>query len=195
MAGRRILVRGTPYRIDEEIGHGLHSLVYSGVDLRSGRPVAIKIINFLHGSRSVRADTLSRRQSFWKELQMLLYLQPLNPLVIRVFNHDHNDSQGIIVMELGRTFRDTLIEYVVGATPMPPGLIRRFWSQMVEAIYYMHQISIVHGDCKPENFIQVGPDGSTLRLIDMGISFQLPPNVTSHLQTAAGTPGRILRLT
>jgi serine/threonine protein kinase len=62
---------------------------------------------------------------------------------------------------------------------------------MVEAIYYMHQIGIVHGDCKPENFIQVGPGGQTLRLIDMGISFELPPNVTSRLKTAAGTPGKI----
>lgn len=193
MAGRRILVRGTPYRIDEEIGHGLHSLVYGGSDLRTGRPVAIKIINFLHGSRSVRADTISRRQSFSKELQMLLHLQPLNPLVIRVFNHDYNESQGIIVMERGETFRDTLIEYVLGSTSMPIALVRQFWSQMVEAIYYMHQIGIVHGDCKPENFIQVGADGSTLRLIDMGISFQLPPNVTSRLRTAAGTPGRTVR--
>jgi serine/threonine protein kinase len=75
---------------------------------------------------------------------------------------------------------------------MPPALIHRYWSQMAEAIYYMHEIGIVHGDVKPENFIQVGPDGSILRLIDMGISFQLPPNVTSRLKTAAGTPGKYL---
>lgn len=193
MAGRRLIVRGTPYRIEEEIGHGLHSLVYSGFDLRNGRPVAIKIINFGHGSRAVRADTESRRQSFWKEIRMLLYLQPLNPYIIRVFNHDYNEQVGIIIMERGETFRDTLVEHVVGGTQMPLPLIRQFWSQMVEAIYYMHQIGIVHGDCKPENFIQVGPDGATLRLIDMGISFQLPPNVTSRLKTAAGTPGKPFR--
>jgi serine/threonine protein kinase len=121
---------------------------------------------------------------------MLLYLQPLNPFVIRVFNYDYTDRYGIIIMERGETFRDTLVEYVLTGSPMPLYLARRFWSQMVEAIYHMHRIGIVHGDCKPENFIQVGPDGTTLRLIDMGISFQLPPNVTSRLQTAAGTPGK-----
>jgi len=191
MTSRRISVRGAPYRLEQQIGHGLHSLVYGGTDLRNGRPVAIKIITFLHGSFGVKADTESRRQSYWKELQMLLYLQPLNPYVIRVLNYDHNDRQGIIVMERGETLRDTLIEHVLTKKLLPGATIHLFWSQMVEAIYYMHQIGIVHGDCKPENFIQVGPGGQTLRLIDMGISFELPPNVTSRLKTAAGTPGKI----
>lgn len=192
MVGRRIVVRGVPYRIEEQIGHGLHSLVYAGRDLRDNRPVAIKIINFTHGSMSVKAETKSRRQTFWKELEMLTYLQPLNPYVIRVFNHDYNSRYGIIVMERGETFRDTMMEYVVNRSTMPLPLAQRFWSQMVEAIYNMHQIGIVHGDCKPENFIQVGPDGTTLKLIDMGISFQLPPNMTSRIITAAGTPGKCL---
>lgn len=192
MVGRRIAVRGVPYRIEEQIGHGLHSLVYAGRDLRDNRPVAIKIINFTHGSMSVKAETKSRRQTFWKELEMLTYLQPLNPYVIRVFNHDYNSRYGIIVMERGETFRDTMMEYVVNRSTMPLPLAQRFWSQMVEAIYNMHQIGIVHGDCKPENFIQVGPDGTTLKLIDMGISFQLPPNMTSRIITAAGTPGKCL---
>jgi len=189
MAGRRILVRGIPYRIEEQIGHGLHSIVYGGRDLRDGRSVAIKIINFVHGSMSVKAETESRRQTFWKEIEMLLYLQPLNPYIIRIYNYDHNNRNGIIIMERGETFRNTLVQYLLSGTVMPIYLIRKFWSQMIEAIYYMHEIGIVHGDCKPENFIQVGADGMKLRLIDMGISFQLPPNVTSRLQTAAGTPG------
>jgi serine/threonine protein kinase len=191
MASRRLfVVRGISYKIDEEIGYGLHSIVYGGRDLRNGRPVAIKIINFTHGATDVKASTQSRRQIFWKELDMLLYLQPLNPYAIRIFNYDYNNRYGVIVMERGETFRDTLIEYVLSDTQMPLSLVRKYWSQMVEAIYYMHQIGIVHGDCKPENFIQVGPDGTQLRLIDMGISFHLPPNVTSRLQTAAGTPGK-----
>jgi serine/threonine protein kinase len=190
MSATSLKVRGVPYRIVEEIGHGLHSIVYSGHDMRNGRPVAIKVTNFLHGTRSNRATTISRKQSFWKEIQMLLYLQPLNPFIIPVFNHDYNDQYGVIVMERGRTFRDTLIEYVLNDTLMPIKIVRRFWAQMVEAIHYMHDIGIVHGDCKPENFIQVGTDGSTLRLIDMGISFELPPDMTSLLRTAAGTPGK-----
>jgi serine/threonine-protein kinase TTK/MPS1 len=95
-------------------------------------------------------------------------------------------------MERGETLRDLLVSYSLRKKSLPPLLIRHFWFQMVQAIDYMHRINIVHGDCKPENFIQVGPDRRTLRLIDMGISFQLPDNVTSHLKTMTGTPGKLL---
>ena len=190
MTTHRILVRGVPYERREQIGRGLHSTVYAGRNLQNGQSVAIKIINFAPGARVPSDETLSRRQVFWKELDMLLYLQSLNPFVIRIFNYDCNERYGIIVMERGRTFRDTIVDYLVAERPIPASLTHRFWSQMVEAIYYMHRIGIVHGDCKPENFIQVGPDGNSLKLIDMGISFQLAPNMTSRLMTAAGTPGR-----
>lgn len=189
MIGRRIFVSGVPYKIEAKIGFGLHSIVYGGRDLHDGTPVAIKIISFGPGLGHSIGDGESSENVFFKELDMLLYLQSKNPYVIRVFNHDYTDRYGIIVMEYGKTLRDTFMSYVLSGRRMPSYLVYIFWSQMVEAIYYMHRIGIVHGDCKPENFIQVGPNDTTLRLIDMGISFQLPPNVTSHLHTAAGTPG------
>jgi serine/threonine protein kinase len=194
MIGRSVSVRGTPYKVGDEIGHGLHSTVYSGQDLSNGRQVAIKIINFTQEATPFENATQSRQKSFFKEIQTLLYLQPLNPYVIRVFNHEHNDRYGIIIMERGKTFRDTLSEYGFSGVPMPPSVVKRFWKQMVESIYYLHKLAIVHGDCKPENFIQIGSGGATLRLIDMGISFQLPPNVTRRLLTAAGTPGKFYSL-
>jgi serine/threonine protein kinase len=191
MTGRRLIVNGVPYKIAEKIGFGVHSQVYGGYDLRDGRSVAIKIIDFIDGTFDITSETESRQESFWKEIEMLLYLQPLNPYIIRILNHEYTDQHGIIIMERGETFRDSLIKHVATRTPISPFFLHRFWSQMVESIYYMHKIGIVHGDCKPENFIQLGLDGTVLRLIDMGISFQLPPNVTSRLKTAAGTPGKL----
>lgn len=190
MTHRRISIGGIQYRVDEELGHGLHSTVYGGHDLRDGQPVAIKIVNFSPGFIGAQVDTESRRQSYWKEVEMLLHLQSMNPYVIRVYNYDHNDRYGMIVMERGETFRDRLVDQLLTGAKMPASSIQKYWSQMVSSIYYLHRIGIVHGDCKPENFIQIGSDGSTLRLIDMGISFQMPPNVTSRLHTAAGTPGK-----
>ena len=191
MTARRIKVHEIPYRIERQIGHGLHSLVYGGHDLRTNQPVAIKVINFMHGSSAAKADTIARRQSYAKEIKLLLYLQPLNPYIIRVFNHDHNDRYGVIVMERGQTFRDFLTSYTLRKKPIPPGMVRHFWYQMVQGIAFLHRIHIVHGDCKPENFIQVGPDRKNLRLIDMGISFHLSDKLTSRLKTITGTPGKL----
>ncbi|CAF1632282.1 unnamed protein product, partial [Didymodactylos carnosus] len=131
---RRITIHGVPYRLDDEIGYGLHSFVYSARDLSTGQNVAIKIIQFGHRALA-RATTDSRRQSFWKELDLLLHLQPLNPYVIRVLNWDYREAVGFIVMERGDTFRDTLIETNGSGALLPLPLVKRFWSQMVEAIY------------------------------------------------------------
>ncbi|CAF1067543.1 unnamed protein product [Adineta steineri] len=185
----RILVIGeSQYKVEEEIGHGLHSTVYGGYDLSDNNPVAIKVVNFASGINGSSLSTEARQHSYWKEIELLLYLQNINPYVIRIFNHDQTDRYGMIVMERGGTFRDTLIQFLRLGMRMPLSYVQKFWSQMVSAIYYMHHAGIVHGDCKPENFIQVGKHGGTLRLIDMGISFELPPNVTSRLHAAAGTP-------
>lgn len=189
MINQIVNVDGALFQIEQLIGRGMNSTVYGGRDLQIGRPVAIKIIQFDSVAEYFNNSRISKRELFWKELNMLLMLQDTNPQVIRVFNYDYNDMYGIIVMERGHVFRDTISHFVQTGTPMPLHLIQIFWSQMVEAIAQMHQLGIVHGDCKPENFIQVGPQGKQLKLIDMGISFPLPPNVTSQLKTMIGTPG------
>lgn len=189
MFNQRIVVAGVPYAIEQQIGFGMRSIVYAARDLTNGQSVAIKVISFSPTLLLSPMEIAARRQLFRKELDMLLYLQPLNPYIIRVLNHDYNDQYGLIVMERGETFRDTLINHHRMRRPIPPDMIRRYWSQMVEAIAYLHRLDIVHADCKPENFIRLGPDGTSLRLIDMGISFELPPEMTRQLRTMVGTPG------
>ena len=191
MFNQRILVGGVPYAIERQIGYGMRSIVYAARDLQNGQSVAIKVISFSAASLLSPAEIQLRRQLYQKELDMLLYLQPLNPYVIRVLNYDYNDQYGLIVMERGETFRDTLMNYLRMQKPIPTKLIRRYWSQMVEAIAYLHRLDIVHADCKPENFIRLGSDGTSLRLIDMGISFELESNQTSQLRTMVGTPGEL----
>ena len=192
MFNQRILVGGVPYAIERKIGYGMRSVVYAARDLNDGQSVAIKVISFSHVSLLSNVEIEIRRELFRKELDMLLYLQPLNPYVIRVLNYDYNDQYGLIVMERGETFRDTLIRHHRTRTPISLDLMRRFWSQMVEAIAYLHRLDIVHADCKPENFIRLGADGTALRLIDMGISFQLEPDVTSELRSMVGTLGKFI---
>ena len=192
MFNQSILVGDVPYMIERQIGYGMRSIVYAARDLQRGRSVAIKVINFSPQYLLSDIEIFQRRQLFQKELDMLLYLQPLNPYVIRVLDYDYNDQYGLIVMERGETFRDTLVRYLQMRRPMPTELIRQFWSQMVEAIAHLHRLDIVHADCKPENFIRLGADGTSLRLIDMGISFELGADETTQLRTMVGTPGEYL---
>jgi serine/threonine protein kinase len=46
--------------------------------------------------------------------------------------------------------------------------------QMILAINHMHSHRVVHRDVKPDNFLMGGPEGSTLKLCDYGLSAMLP---------------------
>ena len=74
MIENRIFVNGIPYKIEDKLGQGLHSTVYNGWDLHNNQLVAIKIIRFTSKSINSQLEIESRRQSFWKELEMLSYL-------------------------------------------------------------------------------------------------------------------------
>lgn len=185
------------------LGFGLHSKVYSAHDTTSNRSIALKIIDLDHQNITVRASTISRRQSFQKELQYLLRLQAINPYIVRIFDYDIQNS-GVIAMEQGTPLRQFLPKYPNPPGPqLPPQMTHLFWRQLVDGVRYLHRARIVHSDLKPENLI-VLPDGQ-IRIIDLGkiafdhsarhgdccslgISFTMPRMVHSKRRIWAGTP-------
>ncbi|UJR28590.1 hypothetical protein I4U23_009823 [Adineta vaga] len=186
LPGRRLHLKHGLYTVDGMLGFGLHSKVYSAHDTSCNRSIALKIIDLEHQNVTVRASTISRRQSFQKELQYLLRLQRVNPYIVRIYDYDIQNS-GVIAMEQGTPLRYFLPKY-----PNPPGphlspqSVHLFWRQLVDGVRFLHRARIVHSDLKPENLI-VLPNGQ-VRIIDLGISFTLPRMVTSKRRIWAGTP-------
>ena len=166
LPGRRVYLRHGLYKIDGMLGFGLHSKVYSAHDCSTKQTLALKIIDLEHRNVTVRASTISRRQSFQKELQYLLRLQAINPYIVRIFDYDIHHS-GVIAMEQGIPLRDYLPKYPQSAlTTLSPPTVNVFWRQLVDGVKYLHRARIVHSDLKPENLI-VLPDGQ-IRIIDLG---------------------------
>ena len=186
LPGRRLHLRHGLYKVDGMLGFGLHSKVYSAHDTATKQSLALKVIDLEHRNVTVRASTISRRQSFQKELQYLLRLQNLNPYIVRIFDYDIKHS-GVIAMEQGTPLRTYLPKYPNSSvSQLPQQTIHHFWQQLVDGVRYLHRARIVHSDLKPENLI-VLPDGQ-IRIIDLGISFTLPRMVTSKRRVWAGTP-------
>ncbi|CAF1099120.1 unnamed protein product [Didymodactylos carnosus] len=185
-----VKVNGTLYTIVRMLGEGLHSRVYAAIDSRTSVPVAIKVVSNIDP-----VDNGEHSQMFFKEIRYLTKLQPRNPYVIRVFNHDFDlrTQTGKIVMETGQDFRFMLplhsspeevrIEYKFFKR-MTDSQAKYYWYQMVDAVKHLHQNGIIHSDIKPENFIMV--DQGQLRIIDLGLSFRLPQTQTSALRPFAG---------
>ena len=167
LPGRRLYLRHGLYTVDGMLGFGLHSKVYAAHDCTTKQNLALKIIDLEHRNVTVRASTISRRQSFQKELQYLLRLQSINPYIVRIFDYDIRHS-GVIAMEQGTPLRQYLPKHLNStASLLPPSTVHHFWRQLVDGVKYLHRARIVHSDLKPENLI-VLPDGQ-IRIIDLGM--------------------------
>ncbi|KAL7667911.1 hypothetical protein ACOME3_008638 [Neoechinorhynchus agilis] len=167
------------------IREGQSSCVLEVMD-NSGVRYALKLVDFNHWNAAERADAY---RMFTKELQFLARLGSQSNRIARVFAYEMNDitKTGKILMELGSDdFRSLLPlrDHPIRKIIQEPRR-RYFWRQMVEAVHVVHANRIAHSDVKPENFILVN---GKLKLIDFGMSFYIPPGLSSLLRPIAGTP-------
>lgn len=146
------------YQIIELIGRGAGSEVYKARRMRTGDVVAVKIVR--RGSRE------SAR----------LFRQIANEFkVARRWTHPNLIRLHELVTErliFWKLQVALIMEYVPGETLMggrklTPGRIVDYYTQLAEAMYYMHQHGYVHLDMKPQN-VMVTPEGRT-KIMDFGL--------------------------
>ena len=145
-AGQRL----GPYRIETILGAGGMGQVYTAVDTRLGRKVAIK----------VAAEQFSGR--FEREARAISALN--HPHICTL----HDVGPNYLVMELveGETLRDWL------KRPLPVERSVEVARQVLEALRAAHQAGIIHRDLKPAN-IMVRIDGY-VKVLDFGLAKRIP---------------------
>lgn len=116
---------------------------------------------------SVKQSALSDengRKILRREYEISIKLSHPNIVDVYEYRYDGN-YQDSIVMEYveGRTLGDFLAEM--------PSLKskKRIFSELLDAIDYLHQNSIIHNDIKPGNII-ISRTGDRVKLIDLGLS-------------------------
>jgi eukaryotic-like serine/threonine-protein kinase len=131
--------------------------IFRGTDLRTGRPVAIKIPHPEMESDPVFFDRFRREEEIGRMLD--------HPGVMKVLPNDDR-SQFYMVMEWvdGRLLRQILNEQ--GKLPAERAV--RIALRICEVLEYIHQRGIVHRDLKPDNIMV--DDGDHVKLIDFGIA-------------------------
>lgn len=63
-----------------------------------------------------------------------------------------------------------LFDHIAQNECLPESETKRLLRQILQALVYMHDKSIVHLDLKPENILLTDPESKTIKIIDFGIS-------------------------
>lgn len=141
------------YQLLYPIGQGSLGIVYSGIDMATRYPVAIKVAT---------TDIADLR----READLLQSLH--HPNIIRVLAYFETPNRGYLVMERMATDLNTLME---NRNDISIGSVLR---QLLSALNYIHTHNIVHCDIKPENILFDAQ--GVLKLCDFNLSVDLTIN-------------------
>jgi serine/threonine-protein kinase len=163
------------YRVDTPLARGGMSSVYSGLDLRLDRPVAIKVME----------SAFAQDQSFIDrfELEARAAARLHHPNVVAVHDQGVDGEHVYLVMELvsGGTLRDLLREH--RALPVPLAL--SVLNPVLSALASAHHAGLVHRDVKPENVL-IG-QGGVVKVADFGLVRALATAGITSDSTILGT--------
>ncbi|OGR14473.1 MAG: hypothetical protein A2341_04145 [Deltaproteobacteria bacterium RIFOXYB12_FULL_58_9] len=145
------------YRIRERIGAGGMGVVYSAVDTRTARAVALKVLN------PSLADDQVAVGRFTREARLAARVRHAN--VVSVVAAGREGAVHFIAMELveGQNLRQTCEE-----RPMAAVAALAVTRQVAAALAAMQQSGILHRDVKPENVIL--DHNNVAKITDFGIA-------------------------
>ena len=150
----------THFRLLRAIGHGCASTVFEAIHLTSGTACVIKICmkTRLHQDEEHR---------FRREMNIHSALNHRN--ILRFYASFEDAQAFYIVMEQAE--KGDLLNYIRRKYrgTMPLDVLRaRVLEPLLQALNYLHKMSVIHRDVKPENIL-VARDG-TIKLCDFGFS-------------------------
>ena len=158
---------GQQYVIEGLIGRGGMAEVYRAMDVKHGRPVAVKLLGPDIGY-SLAIDR------FMREIEIAARLQ--HPNILPVFDSGKAGGMLYYIMPFvdGGSLRDRLRQ----EPHLPTDEVVRIVQEVADALAYAHQRNVVHRDIKPENILfsaghAVVADFGIARAIDAGDSQSL----------------------
>ncbi len=169
------------YRLDEPLGHGGMGEVWSAVDLRLRRRVAVKI---LPEAVAVSEAQITR---FRREAEITAALS--HPGITTVFDIDEHGTGGqslrFMVMELltGRDLHKIMAEHPQG---LPAAQVVGLAHQVLDALAAAHAQGVIHRDLKPANLFVLN-DGR-LKICDFGIARLIGATRITTAGAIMGTP-------
>ena len=146
------------YLIFDVLGAGGMGAVFDAYDESLNRRVAIKVL------KSGRLDDPDSFSSFKFEAQAIARLNHANIVQIYSF-FEQNGSPCIVMENIGG---GTLFDMMRERGPLDPGMVMAAAIDIAHALEAASEISIVHGDVKPQNILF--DSQMTAKLVDFGLA-------------------------
>ncbi|HKE68142.1 MAG TPA: protein kinase, partial [Nocardioidaceae bacterium] len=159
------------YRIEARIARGGMATVYTAIDTRLGRPVAVKV---MHTGLGSDVDFASR---FVREAQSAARLN--HPSVVAVF--DQGEDDGIVYLVMEYVDGDTLRHLLDQEAPLQPQRAVALLEQVLIAVSAAHDAGLVHRDLKPENVL-IASNGQ-VKVADFGLARAVNANTSATATT------------
>ena len=162
------------YTIKSELGRGGMATVFLGHDNKFDSNVAVKVLNkeFVH-NENIRKRFLAEARSMFKMS---------HPNIIKVTDLIEESDTIAFVMEYieGETLKD----YIDRKGKLSDEEIKNIFTQMLDAVGYVHEQNLVHRDIKPSNFML--DKKGRIKLMDFGIAKTTDTSSAEYTQTGTG---------
>jgi len=162
------------YKLKQKIGNGTYGIVRAAEDIRQAHQYAVKILNKADMKDAKHIVRVQREIRFLKLLH--------HPHIVRVQDVFESPNSLFIVME--RLTGGELFDYIVAHGRVKEKESRRFFRQIISAVEYCHQNSVIHRDLKPENLLL--DEAKNIKLIDLGFANNYKQS--QLLETYCGSP-------
>lgn len=163
------------FELHEELGRGSYARVWSALDQKLGREVALKVVD------DGRPLSLASRERFLAEARVLASLD--HPNIVRV--HSVGELEGRPYLCLERVQGSTLADVVRSGGPRSAQEAAQIGVELCRALAALHQKGLVHRDVKPSNVMRA--NGGRVVLLDFGFA-----RSTNEGQGAAGGTPRCM---
>lgn len=150
-------VLGGRYRLQSIVGRGGMAVVWRGVDVRLGRPVAVKLLD---GTGLADLTTVQR---FTRKARTVARLT--HPNIVAMYDFGTDGGVPYLVMEL---VEGASLATILADGPLDVGEAVAVAGQICDALAAAHAAGVVHRDVKPANVLIT--EARAVKVCDFGIA-------------------------
>jgi len=163
-----MLTEGTPireYRLISKLSHRLYSQIWIAANINTGNQVALTVFLYTQASSAEQFRNLQNKTNVMRS--------STHPNIVNVIDIFIHGDQCVMVMQIVPGISLKVLIASIG--PIPYKRYSRIFTQILEALHYIHERGITHSDLKPSNIMVDVDHDDTVKLLDMGISLDMIP--------------------